>query len=94
MGVTPLTDDQIIIGKAVDAPGDGDVLGPISKVSELSAFWGKCPLWTYILAEAAATKKPVTIPVTPATTISTPQLGRCRRPDRRRSLPRHALRRQ
>ena len=75
MGVKPLKDDQIIIGKAVNAPGEGDVLGPISTLPQLSAFWGKCPLWTYILAEAAATKTSVSIPVTPATTISTPQLG-------------------
>jgi Animal haem peroxidase len=73
MGETPLADDQIIIGKAVDAAQDRDSLGPITKVS--AAFEGKCPLWTYILAEAAATRKPVPIPVTPPTTISTPQLG-------------------
>jgi len=75
MGVTPLTDDQIIIGKATDPVGDGDVLGPISKLPQLSAFKGRCPLWTYILAEAAATRTAVEIPVTPATTITTPQLG-------------------
>jgi hypothetical protein len=75
MGVTPLTDDQLIIGKAVDSPGAGDVLGPISKLLQLSAFWGKCPLWTYILAEAAATKTAINVPVTPATKITTPQLG-------------------
>jgi hypothetical protein len=75
MGVTPLTDAEIIIGKAVDTPGEGDVLGPLSELPQLSAFWGKCPLWTYILAEAAATQTPVDIPVTPATKITTPQLG-------------------
>jgi hypothetical protein len=75
MGVTPLTDDQIIIGKAVDKPDKGDVLGPISKLSNLSAFRGKCPLWTYILAEAATTQTSVSIPVTPATKVTTPQLG-------------------
>jgi hypothetical protein len=75
MGVTPLKDDEIIIGKAVDSPGDGDVLGPISKLPQLSAFKGKCPLWTYILAEAAAKKVTVSIPVAPPTEISTPQLG-------------------
>jgi hypothetical protein len=73
MGVTPMTDDQIIIGKAVDAPEDRDVLGPISKLPK--AFRGNCPLWTYILAEAAATRTKVSIPVTPETTITTPQLG-------------------
>jgi hypothetical protein len=75
MGVKPLTDDEIIIGKAVDDPQEGDVLGPLSELTQLSAFWGKCPLWTYILAEAARTQTPVSIPVTPATTITTPQLG-------------------
>jgi hypothetical protein len=75
MGVTPLTDDEIVIGKAVDSPEDGDVLGPISGQANLAAFWGKCPLWTYILAEAAMTQTQVSIPVIPATQISTPQLG-------------------
>jgi hypothetical protein len=75
MGVTPLTDDQIIIGKAVDDPGKDDVRGPISRLAHLSAFHGKCPLWTYILAEAATRKAKVAIPVTPAKKISTPQLG-------------------
>jgi hypothetical protein len=75
MGVTPLKDDEIIIGKAVDSPGDGDVLGPISKLPQLSAFKGTCPLWTYILAEAAAKRVTVSIPVTPPTKISTPRLG-------------------
>jgi hypothetical protein len=72
MGVTPLSDEQIIIGKAVDDPEDGDVVGPISNFPN---FAGKCPLWTYILAEAAATKTEVNIPVLPQTTIATPQLG-------------------
>ena len=75
MGVTPLTDDEIIIGKAVDTPQDGDVVGPLSELTQLSAFWGKCPLWTYILAEAARTQATVSIPVTPATSVTTPQLG-------------------
>ncbi|KAK6392252.1 hypothetical protein LTR65_003708 [Meristemomyces frigidus] len=75
MGVVPLADNQIKIGKAVDVPGDGDVLGFISDLPQLSAFRGKCPLWTYILAEAMSNQTTVTIPVTPGTTVSTPQLG-------------------
>ncbi len=75
MGIAPLPDEKIVIGKAVDVPGDGDVLGPISQLPQLSAFWGKCPLWTYILAEAGATQTTVDIPVTPPMTITTPQLG-------------------
>jgi hypothetical protein len=42
-----------LIGKAVDKPAAGDVLGSIASIPELSVFKGNCPLWTYILAEAA-----------------------------------------
>jgi hypothetical protein len=75
MRITPLTDGQIIIGKAVDAPSGDDVLGPLASLPELASFKGKCPLWTYILAEAANNLTPQGIPVTPAMNISTPQLG-------------------
>jgi hypothetical protein len=75
MKVTPLTDDQIIIGKAVDQPGDGDVVGKLSELPQLAAFRGNCPLWTYILAEAANNRANLNIPVTPAMKIATPQLG-------------------
>jgi heme peroxidase len=76
MGVKPLTDDEIIIGKAVDDPADDDVVGSISKVLQSAAFRENCPLWTYILAEAARNRTSVTVPVKPeTTTISTPQLG-------------------
>jgi Animal haem peroxidase len=75
MKVKPLTDEQIIIGKAVDSPSGDDVLGPLSSVPELAPFKGKCPLWTYILAEAANNRTSLGIPVKPAMNISTPQLG-------------------
>jgi hypothetical protein len=75
MGVTPLKDEEIIIGKAVDTPSGGDVLGKLSDLPKLSAFRGKCPLWTYILAEAANTRTALPIPVQPAMKINTPQLG-------------------
>jgi Animal haem peroxidase len=75
MKVPPLTDDEIIIGKAVDSPSGDDVLGPLSKIDELAPFRGKCPLWTYILAEAANNRTTLSIPVKPAMKISTPQLG-------------------
>jgi Animal haem peroxidase len=75
MRVKPLTDEQIIIGKAVDSPSGDDVLGPLSSVPELAPFKGKCPLWTYILAEAANNRTSLGIPVKPAMNISTPQLG-------------------
>jgi hypothetical protein len=75
MQITPLTDDQIIIGKAVDQPSGDDVVGKLSALPQLAAFKGKCPLWTYILAEAANNRATLDIPVTPAKKISTPQLG-------------------
>jgi hypothetical protein len=67
-----LDDSEIVIGKATDDP-DPDAT-TIDKVAA-GAFKGKCPLWTYILAEAALTKTPVKIPVTGDQTISTPRLG-------------------
>jgi len=75
MGVTPLEDDEIVIGKAVDTPGEGDVLGNLASLPDLAAFKGKCPLWTYILAEAAHHKARVKLPVTENISIANPQLG-------------------
>jgi hypothetical protein len=83
MGVKPLRDDQITIGKAVDKPDqnppDPDVRGTIESlpktVPAIAAFKGKCPLWTYILAEAFNTRTQVNLPVTEKKHISTPQLG-------------------
>ena len=76
MNLTPLTDDQIIIGKAVDEPGAGDPQTGIATIAN-GVFAGNCPLWTYILAEARQFQTAVTIPATgaPATGINTPQLG-------------------
>ena len=51
MDLTPLTDAQILIGAAQnDAPNEQEGATSITDVS--AAFAGKCPLWTYILAEA------------------------------------------
>ena len=49
MGIRPLRDDQILIGKAT---GDAEDTEAITAVSP--AFAGKAPLWTYILAESTA----------------------------------------
>lgn len=49
MGVTPLTDDKILIGKFT---GDkADIVTTIDKVGDGNGFVGNCPLWTYVLAE-------------------------------------------
>ena len=78
MCVPILDDKNIILGKAVDQPDntgdDPDVRGNIVDVAG-TAFKGKCPLWTYILAEAFGTRTDVAIPVTEKKIISTPQLG-------------------
>jgi hypothetical protein len=47
MGIEPLKDAEILIGKFTGDPGD--IIGPVTSVS--SAFADNCPLWTYILAE-------------------------------------------
>jgi hypothetical protein len=75
MGVPVMPDDKITIGKAVDTPEDGDVLGTIASLKQLAPFKGKCPLWTYILAEAFQNQEKVDIPVTEKKTITTPRLG-------------------
>jgi hypothetical protein len=75
MNVTPLKDSEITIGKAVDKPEAGDVVGTIASIPELSAFKGNCPLWAYILAEAARYQETVKIPVTEDVKVTTPRLG-------------------
>ena len=47
MGVEPLKDDEILIGKFTGTASD--IKGPVTKFS--AAFKGNCPLWTYVLAE-------------------------------------------
>jgi hypothetical protein len=47
MGLEPLRDSEILIGKFTG--DDGDIRGPITSVS--TAFANNCPLWTYVLAE-------------------------------------------
>ena len=54
MGVTPLRDDQILVGKA-----SGDAADTVAITSVSSTFAGKAPLWSYILAESVASAYPV-----------------------------------
>ena len=49
MGVRPLADSQILVGKAADEDGESRVITDVSP-----AFAGKAPLWTYVLAESVA----------------------------------------
>lgn len=73
MGLKPLPDDQILIGKGVDKPAPGE--DPVSITTVSPVFKGNCPLWIYILAEAMHNKENVKIPVKENVTITTPRLG-------------------
>jgi hypothetical protein len=75
MHLIPLEDSEILIGKAVDQPDAGEDPVAIDTVAN-GAFAKNCPLWTYVLAEAAHHKASITIPAQGAPgPISTPQLG-------------------
>jgi hypothetical protein len=71
MKVTPLKDSEIHIG-----PGLESGLPPLT-IADIAGgkFKGRCPLWTYILAEAMLHMQPVKIPVVEDRTIQTPRLG-------------------
>ena len=70
MGLVPLEDKDILIGKFTD--NSADIVDPITSVDP--AFTGNCPLWTYILAETVETD--VTIQTTKGEeTIKTRKLG-------------------
>jgi hypothetical protein len=77
MGVPPLKDEEILIGKAED--GFKDHLTDILHVPDIDpeVFRENCPLWTYILAEAMQEPlKQKRIPVKePDKRVTTPQLG-------------------
>jgi hypothetical protein len=76
MDVTPLSDKEIFIGQAVDNPSTRKTAAEINPV-----FAGNCPLWTYILAEAALNQTTLKVPAKPpkngggSVEITTPQLG-------------------
>lgn len=77
MGVRPLRDDEILLGKFTDppaAPEPPEVLTPIASVAG-GAFAGNCPLWTYALAETRANPELVKLPVTGDVSVTTPRLG-------------------
>src|ERR1700676_1464564 len=73
MGVTPMEDKDILIGKGVDTPDPAEIPFPIDKVAVV--FKKNCPLWTYVLAEAMHHQETVKIPVNESISITTPRLG-------------------
>jgi hypothetical protein len=74
MGVSPIEDKDILIGKGVDKQDPNDP--PIVTIDKISpAFKNNCPLWTYILAESMNHQVKVQIPVQNPIPITTPRLG-------------------
>jgi hypothetical protein len=76
MGIKPLEDKDILIGKAVDkVPKDEKPAFPITNIGG-GAFERACPLWAYILAEAAHQKVQMDVPAKGSPgKVWTPQLG-------------------
>ena len=72
MHVKPLTDDEILIGQALDKPP-----APLKNIVKAAGgiFNANCPLWTYVLAEAMNHRDSVKIPVKEKVSIKTPKLG-------------------
>jgi hypothetical protein len=71
MRLTPLADNDILIGQAVAKPDK-----PLRSIVHFNkVFADNCPLWTYVLAEAMHHQTPIRIPVKGRVTIKTPQLG-------------------
>ena len=74
MGIHPMDDKDILIGKGVDKQDPADL--PIVSIDTVApVFKNNCPLWTYILAEAMKHQAKVQVPVKEKITITTPQLG-------------------
>ncbi len=70
MGLTPLPDAKIKIGKFTGTASD--IVTTMDK--EGAAFAGNCPLWTYVLAESIETT--LSVPTVPAATkVKTRRLG-------------------
>ncbi len=77
MGVTPLSDDEILLGKFTDPPEPPEQPDPLVPIASVAggAFAGNCPLWTYILAETRNFQELVKLPVTEDKSLTTPRLG-------------------
>src|SRR5213593_302134 len=86
MGVTVMDDKDILIGKFVDKPAQGekpkpiidaltDGVNPDMKKRLTEAFTKNCPLWVYVLAETNAHRTSMAVQCRGGKKISTPQLG-------------------
>jgi Animal haem peroxidase len=73
MGLKPLKDEDILIGKGIDNPAPDEK--PVSITSIDKVFSNNCPLWSYVLAEATQHQEKVRIPVKENVSITTPRFG-------------------
>ncbi len=71
MKLPVMCDKQIFIGQGLESGLPKKTIVDIAD----GKFKGKCPLWTYILAEAMSNMEPVKLPVIEDKTIQTPRLG-------------------
>lgn len=71
MKLTPLADDQIFIGQGLESGNPETTIRDVAG----GKFNGRCPLWTYILAEAVLNKESTNLPVQEDVTLQTPRLG-------------------
>ena len=71
MKLTPLKDADIRIGQGLESGLPTKTIADVAG----GAFKGRCPLWTYILAEAMLHMEAVKLPVVEDVTIQTPRLG-------------------
>lgn len=72
MGVVPLKDSEILIGKFTGDPGD-----PLTSIATFADdFKGNCPLWIYTLAETRMHVETVNVQTTDGVkALATPKLG-------------------
>jgi hypothetical protein len=71
MKVPVIDDKNIFIGQGLASGLPTQTIADVAN----GKFGGKCPLWTYVLAEAMLNMEPVKIPVVEDVTIQTPRLG-------------------
>jgi hypothetical protein len=71
MSVPVLDDEHIFIGQGLESGNPKTTIADVAG----GRFRGRCPLWTYVLAEAILNKEPTPLPVVGGKILQTPRLG-------------------
>lgn len=75
MGVPPLTEEQLVLGKFTGTGDDTKAFIPIGSLGG-GVFKDNCPLWTYVLAETQQFQEDITLKTTDGDkTFHAPKLG-------------------